>query len=67
MNNPEIKPYFHKKKCSRCKGACTYKFDIESNPRITVIYMYLCRKCYKQHTPVTRDRYILIGPEDAEA
>ena len=52
--------------CSRCErlkrtNPATYKFNIEGNKGITVIYLYLCRRCWSEHTAVTRDRYKLIG------
>lgn len=52
--------------CSRCErlkriNPATYKFNIEGNKGITVIYLYLCRRCWSEHTQVTRDRYKMIG------
>jgi len=48
--------------CSRCakykkQWPASYKFDVDANPGITVIYMYLCAACHGSHTYVTQARY----------
>jgi hypothetical protein len=48
--------------CSRClkkkvQWPASYIFNVDANPGLTIVYMYLCAACHGCHSEVAQQRY----------